>query len=114
MKKSLIALLLGSGLVLAACGGGSEEAKDSEPKTTDEETTDVSSVDADAVIQQNCIGCHGGDLTGGMGGMAPDITNSTDAASIEDVLKNGKGSMPAQGQLSDDEVKAVAEYLTSN
>ena len=41
--------------------------------------------DGEALVQASCIGCHGGDLTGGMG---PDLIG-LDAEHIKDVLING-------------------------
>jgi len=56
MKKSLMALLFGTTLILGACGGG-ESSESEPPEETPEETPagEESSVDAEQVVNQNCI-----------------------------------------------------------
>lgn len=103
MKKLLITALLGTGLLLGACGGD-DSAKDS-PK----ETITPDAANGEKVVQASCIGCHGGDLTGGAG---PDLTKLTDKAHIEKVLTEGQGGMPAM-KLTDQEKQDVAAYITS-
>ena len=68
-------------------------------------------VDGGAVYKQYCVLCHGADGKMGTNG-AKDLTQS--AFSLEErieMIKNGKGLMtPFKEILSDDEIKAVAEY----
>lgn len=61
------------------------------------------------IAKNNCISCHGGDLTGGMG---PSIVG-LDAAHIQDVALNGTatGGMPAILK-TEAEAQAVAEYIS--
>lgn len=72
------------------------------------ESTEVTDIDGAAIAQKSCIGCHGGDLTGGMG---PALTGGLDAEHVKDVVMNGQGQMPAQSQLSEAEAQAVADYI---
>lgn len=72
------------------------------------ESTEVADIDGAAIVQKSCVGCHGGDLTGGMG---PTLTGGLDAEHVKDVVMNGQGSMPAQTQLSEAEAQAVADYI---
>lgn len=62
------------------------------------------------LAMKSCIGCHGGDLTGGMG---PDLTGlegKYTAEEIADIVQNGKGSMP--GVVGDPaEADAIAQFL---
>lgn len=126
MKKALLAMVFGSALVLGACGGNNdkdnnaadnntttETTEDTTNETNNETTTEeTSKVDAEAVAQNTCIGCHGGDLSGGMG---PDLTKVGSKLSedqIKEVLQKGKGQMPAQTSLSEEEVVAVAKWLS--
>src|SRR5690625_484620 len=113
MKKWLMAVLLGTVLVLGACGGGGGSSTD-EGTSTDESTdTDGATVDssaAEAAYKQSCASCHADDLSGGVG---PDLTAigaSLSAGDIEDIIVNGVGSMPG-GLLSGDDATAVAEWL---
>lgn len=64
----------------------------------------------DAALVQSCIGCHGGDLTGGMG---PSLIG-LDADRIVDVLENGiEGTVMTPGMKTGDEARAIAEYISS-
>jgi cytochrome c551 len=104
MKKKLLTLLMGTALVmgLAACGGGN----------TDKGTDTASSNTGAKIFDQKCSGCHGGDLTGGMG---PNLTKVGSRYSKDDILgilKNGKGQMPAN-VVSGDDANQVAEWLAA-
>ncbi|WP_312755913.1 cytochrome c551 [Rummeliibacillus suwonensis] len=129
MKKALLAMLFGSALVLAACGGNDNDnaADNNDTKTettdnattndtaTEEKTNETATADGESIAKQKCISCHGNDLTGAMG---PDLTKIGSKLSedqIKDVLNKGKGQMPAKpsnGLQSDDEVNAVAKWLS--
>ena len=124
MKKALLALLLGSALVLGACGTTNKEKTTTNETTTETKnntannttteektTTETTKVDAEAVAKQKCISCHGNDLSGAVG---PDLTkvgSRLSESQIKDVLKNGKGSMPA-GLVSGEDLDAVAKWLS--
>lgn len=72
----------------------------------------VESAAPDALVQQSCIGCHGTDLQGGMGGAAPSLVNmDISKEEIIEVLTNGRGAMPPGVAAGNEE--AVAEYLLS-
>ena len=74
---------------------------------------------------RNCVGCHQPDGEGLTGNFPPLAGNANvqDAAYVEDVIRNGKqgelvvngvtynGVMPAFGQLSDEEIAAVIDYV---
>jgi cytochrome c oxidase subunit 2 len=59
-----------------------------------------------------CAKCHG---LAGEGGIAPRIAGSptlADAQAIEDIVRNGRRTMPAVGSgWSDDQVTALTTYL---
>ncbi|MBK3495989.1 cytochrome c [Viridibacillus sp. YIM B01967] len=106
MKKTLLALLLGSALVLGACGG---KEKVKEEGTAGTETVKI---DAEKIAQANCISCHGETLEGR--GNFPNISKIGATLSkdeILDVVKNGKGNMP-KINISSDEAEAVAKWLS--
>lgn len=117
MKKWLMAVLLGTLLVLGACGGGGDN--NSEPAETDgntEESTDGGAVDtaaAEDAYKASCASCHGQDLSGGAGPELTNVGSSLSAADIEDIILNGQGSMPG-GLLSGDDATAVAEWLAGH
>ena len=127
MQKALLALLLGSALVLGACGNNNkdnsatEDTKTTEntDNTANDTTTDdkatTANADGEKIAKEKCISCHGNDLTGAMG---PDLTKIGSTLSedeIKNILNKGQGQMPAKpanGLQSDDEVNAVAKWLS--
>ncbi|MGX9135839.1 cytochrome c551 [Rummeliibacillus sp. JY-2-4R] len=124
MKKALLACVFGAALVLGACGGGNKSANEetttkttettnntANNPTTTEKTTETTKVDAKAVTQQKCISCHGNDLSGAVGPNLTHIGSTLSEDQIKDVLKNGKGNMPA-GLVSGAELDAVAKWLS--
>ncbi|MDY0405550.1 cytochrome c [Virgibacillus sp. 179-BFC.A HS] len=70
------------------------------------------SQDPNDIFQANCAACHGADLTGQVG---PNLTKIGAELSADDIVKiihNGKGNMPAQSQVGDDEAKTLAKWLS--
>jgi len=115
MKKSWLALVFGSALFLAACGGNNEEGTNDTDTGTNEGTTteETASADGEALVQQNCTTCHGGNLEG-MGG-APKIADVGSRLSEEEILNvinNGQGGMPP-GILKGEEAEAAAAWLAT-
>lgn len=104
MKKYLSTFLLGSTLVLAACGGGDD--------ATDNDSDNADSGDAQAgeqIAKDNCASCHGSDFTGASGPALAGTDLSKDE--FADTVKNGKGQMPAFESLSDDEIDDLYDYF---
>lgn len=104
MKKKLLAAVFGTALVLGACGGGDDD------KTDDNANGGDSSVDAEAVVQDSCVSCHGGNLEGGSAPAIDKIGAKLSKDEILDVIENGQGGMPG-GIIKGDEADAVASYL---
>jgi len=71
-------------------------------------------IDPKALFAARCAGCHGADAKGGYG---PDLTGDYKFGKTSDDIKasitNGReGKMPKfGGQLSEDEIEALANYL---
>jgi|SRR5690625_1281140 len=95
MRKWLLAIVLGSILVLGACGGGDDASDDGGESVAAE---------AEELVKDNCASCHSGDfeLVAGETGFSAD--------ELEDIIKEGIGGMPSI-DVSDDEATAIAEYL---
>jgi sulfite dehydrogenase len=72
--------------------------------------------DGQAVFSASCAGCHTLKAAGAAGTVGPDLdTAGVDAATVESTVRSGSGVMPSfQGQLSDAEIKAVADYVASS
>lgn len=62
--------------------------------------------------QASCIGCHGGDLAGVSGPML--LGNELTADEVAEVIKNGRGGMPAGAfQGTEEELQQLAEFISS-
>lgn len=110
MKKQIMVLLFGTSLVLGACGGGEETAEP--PADSGGDGGSESSVDAEAVVQQNCISCHGENLEGA-GNFPPlnDVGARLSEEEIRSVIDNGQGAMPPD-IIEGEEADAVAKWLS--
>ena len=93
-----------------------------ETTTTDTTTTQAPSGDAALVAagkkvfeSAGCTGCHTLADAGANGSVGPNLDQAKpDAARVTDRVTNGKGVMPSfKGQLSADEIAAVAAYVSS-
>lgn len=102
---------------MVACGGA-EETSDSntEAENTTASTAEPAApaVDGEKVYKQNCIACHG--LYGDMGASGA-FNLQTSELTVEErinVITNGRNTMAAWGSLlSEDQIRAVAEYTTT-
>ncbi|MGF2617893.1 c-type cytochrome [Rossellomorea vietnamensis] len=117
MKKTLLAFLLGSTLILGACGNNngdnaSEEASDANNPQEAAEGAMGTDIDPEKIVNQKCSSCHGGDLSGGMGPALKNIGSELSEDEILSVIQNGKGSMP-KNIIEGDEAEAVAEWLAN-
>jgi mono/diheme cytochrome c family protein len=110
----LVALVLCIGA--AACGGDDEETgTTTEETTTTETTTGETAADGREVFVANCGSCHTFADAGTTGTIGPDLDQLTvDAAAVEAQVRSGGGGMPAfEGELTDDEIVAVANYVVN-
>ncbi|HLQ72710.1 MAG TPA: cytochrome c [Bacillota bacterium] len=109
MKKWLVATLLGSALVLGACGGSDDDAGDSGDSGEDA-TTETAA--AEEIYKKSCASCHGSDLEGGAGPGLENVGSDHSADEIADIIDNGTGSMPAQN-LSEEDRDELADWLAA-
>lgn len=108
MKKKLLAAVFGAVLVLGACGGGDKGNEKDEGATGGE----TAAVDAEKIVNNKCISCHGGDLTGASGPALDQIGDKLSEEEIHDVIINGQGGMPG-GIIEGEDADAVAEWLAA-
>lgn len=106
MKKKLLAAVFGTALVLGACGGGGDDAGKDDGSSNGGDTA----VDAEAVVQQKCISCHGDNLQGASAPALDKIGADYSEEEIHDIIENGKGGMPG-GLITGDDADAVAKWL---
>jgi mono/diheme cytochrome c family protein len=112
-------------LLLAGCGGDEEEAgggagnqtaTQEAPATTQEAptTTQPATAQGKQLFTDNCAGCHTLADAGATGKNAPNLDELM--PSLEQVRRqvtNGGGGMPAfRDKLSEEEIAAVAEYVS--
>src|SRR5688572_11230298 len=113
MKKTIA--ICGITIFLLSCGG--EKSPFDKKNTPGNETTpkentqDKKVYSGGELYTQRCTACHGSDGNLGIGG-AKKISESTlTQEEREELIANGKKTMPAfKEQLSDEEIKALAEY----
>ncbi|RNF38188.1 cytochrome c551 [Planococcus salinus] len=115
MKKQLMALFFGSALLLGACGGGEETTEPADEAPVENpggEEAEESTVDAEAVVNQNCTSCHGENLEGA--GNFPalnDVGSRLSEEEIREIIDEGQGSMPPD-IIEGEEADAVAQWLS--
>ena len=66
--------------------------------------------DPEAHAQANCISCHGSSYEGGVGPSL--VATDLPQEEVEDILINGKGTMPG-GLVPEENVAAMAEWVLS-
>lgn len=132
MKKTIIFLSLLLVVALSACGNNNDNnnnqgAADNNTGTTTDTgnagntgTTNGGTGDTaaagngEATFKANCVSCHGNNLEGAVGPNLQKIGAEHSADEIAGIISNGRGGMPAfKGQLSDDEIQGVAQWLAT-
>jgi mono/diheme cytochrome c family protein len=73
----------------------------------------AAAADGEAVFNDSCGSCHTLSAAGTSGTSGPNLDGvSLDAGAIEGIVREGRGGMPAfGGELSDDEIAAVAAFV---
>ncbi|MEK5232565.1 cytochrome c550 [Lysinibacillus sp. FSL K6-0232] len=107
----ILILAFGIGLIFFMSLQGADNKKEIAAEHEGGESTETTEANDDgSALVQSCIGCHGGDLTGGMG---PNL-HGLDEEHIVDVLVNGIEGTPMQPNMkTEDEAKAIAEYIST-
>jgi mono/diheme cytochrome c family protein len=103
-------------VAVAACGGDDDDSESASPTTTAATTTTEGGADGAAVFANSCGSCHTLEAAGTSGTTGPNLDDvQPDAETVEEQVRNGGGGMPAfEGQLSDDEIEAVAAYVAES
>lgn len=113
MRSRSFAAIALLAFALAGCGGGDDNGGDAGQEPA---TTAAGEASGEAVFTENCGGCHTLAAAGTNGTTGPNLDDlKPDAARVEAQVRSGGGGMPAfEGQLSDAEIQAVAEYVASS
>ena len=101
---SLLALV-----TLVACGGSSKDTAGTDTSGTDDT---AGAPDGATLFANHCAACHGSD---GTNGSSPDLSREIpelDDAALENLITNGKGSMPAIA-VDDADLDTLIAYLRS-
>lgn len=107
VKKKLLAAIFGAVLVLGACGGGKDTGNEKNEGATGEDTA---AVDAEQIVNQKCISCHGGNLEGASAPALTEVGADHSEEEILDIILNGQGGMPG-GIIKGADAEAVASWL---
>jgi mono/diheme cytochrome c family protein len=96
---AVLVLALGAG----ACGG-------------DDNGDDGAATGGEAVFTEHCGSCHVLEAAGTSGTIGPNLDDAQPSQeTVEEQVRNGGGGMPAfEGQLTDEEIQSVAEYVASS
>jgi mono/diheme cytochrome c family protein len=92
-------------LLLAGCNSGGN------PNTSQNQNGTTTASDPQTVYMNNCSSCHGGNRQGTMGPSLQKISEKMNKDEILQVLENGKGSMPAQSHIPQDQREKLADWL---
>lgn len=111
-KKKNKALAVISLLLIITAYGLAEMSKKQKSKAM--ENISESTINGRELFNASCVSCHGTDGKLGLVG-ATDLSVSTlDVSAKIEIIKNGKGAMtPFGGTLTEEQIKAVAEYSES-
>lgn len=97
MKKKVLVVVFGFLLILAACGGG-------------DDTDGGGDSAGEKLYANNCAVCHGGNLQGGGGPKLTGLSSKYSSEDIQEIIKNGKGSMPPVN-MSEEDAKTLADWI---
>lgn len=109
-----VARVAGTGDTADTEGGGAAPAPAPAPGG-DDQGGDNTAAAGKAVFDVNCAGCHTLADAGSNGAVGPNLDQSKpDKALALDRVTNGQGGMPAfKGLLTDEQIDAVATYVSS-
>ncbi|MGG3941607.1 cytochrome c551 [Peribacillus psychrosaccharolyticus] len=103
MNKKMLGILLGTTLMLTACGGGDES------KEPEGDSTQTASAE-EKLYERSCAGCHGNNLEGAAGPKLSNVGSKLSKEDIETIIAEGKGIMPSE-VLKGEDAANVAAWL---
>lgn len=111
----LLIAVFGLGLMFFLSLEGIDNAEEmaSEEEAAEEgggETAEGGEFDPEGHYQSSCIGCHGSSYEGGAGPSLIGVGEKLSPEEIQDILVNGKGSMPP-GLVPQENAEAMAAWV---
>ncbi|TGB04279.1 cytochrome c550 [Halobacillus salinus] len=101
-------------IIVSAAGINQREAIQNQEEHGGEQQEEAGgeaeSGDPEALFQNKCASCHGGDLSGGVGPNLQEVGSRYSAEEIKGIIENGRGSMPP-GLYTGEQAQAVADWL---
>ncbi|CAN5449220.1 hypothetical protein BH24DEI1_BH24DEI1_11250 [soil metagenome] len=83
------------------------------PATQASPDTDLAGADlGQHLFSNNCASCHGALGDGGIGPRLAGNPTAADVLAVRRIVSSGRGMMPGFGQLSDDELDALARFVS--
>lgn len=117
MRRRVAPVIFASlALALAGCGGGGEDDGGAGGANGDGNGAGSAAAGEAVFADAGCGGCHVLEAAGSSGSVGPNLDESQPSRDqVEQMVRSGGGAMPAfEGQLTDEEIAAVAEYVSSN
>lgn len=111
MKRTFMTFLLGSLLILSACGADNAQEETPDGEAPSKSTTEVS--EGESLYKMSCSGCHGGNLKGNMGPSLIKVGNKYTEQELLDIIENGLGAGMPKGLYKGEEAEAVAAWLAT-
>lgn len=112
-KVTIISVSLLTALALSGCGK-SNAPQPSPGAGTTTGGGGTATVDAQAIVKQNCTSCHGANLEGSVGPKLSTIGGKYSKDQIAGIIANGRGAMPAfKGKLTDADINALSDWLAA-
>ncbi|CDQ18025.1 cytochrome c550 [Halobacillus karajensis] len=97
-------------IIVSAAGINQREAIENEEEGGGEHQEETANAGPEELFQNQCASCHGGDLSGGAGPNLQEVGSRYSAEEIEEIIINGKGSMPP-GLYTGEQATQIAEWL---
>ena len=83
------------------------------PLTKEEQQASLLVASGQNIYMNACQACHGADRRGGAGPELLSLKNKLNVKEFQHVVNNGKGEMPAFGNLTESDIKNLYNYVTT-
>ncbi|MBP1968690.1 mono/diheme cytochrome c family protein [Virgibacillus natechei] len=91
--------------------GNGEEQEEAQEETGDEAEEGATEEDPSEVYTNNCMNCHGEDLSGGSGPELAEVGDRLSEDEIEEIIIEGTDAGMPGGLVDDEQAAAIATWL---